>query len=82
VKSEAKQIAVSRSLADTAYNLQSERAYQTNGMLDDASNQRRPVGVEKIIRNAFAERSMQEKSISMKSSQPETTGDFFYVQAS
>jgi hypothetical protein len=38
-------IAVSRSLADQHTNLQSERAHQTNGMLDDASNRRRPVGV-------------------------------------
>jgi hypothetical protein len=33
-------------------------------------------------RNALAKRSIQEKSINMKSSWSETTGDFFYVQAS
>src|ERR1700683_4953562 len=34
---------------------------------------------KRIIRNALAERSRQEKSIRIKLSQPETTGDFFYV---
>ena len=34
-----------------------------------------PWVLKRIIRNALAERSMQEKSISMKSSQSETTGD-------
>jgi hypothetical protein len=56
-----------------------ERGQQLSLLLKlQAANWVRNV-LKRIVRNALAERSIQEKSISMKLSQPETTGDFFYV---
>jgi len=41
-----------------------------------------PWVLKRIIPHALAKRSMQEKSISMRSAHSETIGDFFYAQAS